>query len=216
MPNDIPYRVKDLTGRRFGRLHVLRYVGQNIYHKARWECLCDCGQIIITVGNSLIHGHSKSCGCLNREKKTKRNTTHGMSKRREYSIWCDIKKRCLNRNSSSFSYYGGRGITMCIQWQQSFESFYKDMGPMPTPQHTIERLDNNGPYNPKNCTWESRKTQARNTRRNRYFTYQGKTLSLAEWAEESGMKYWTLHARLRRGWTFSRTISEPLLRIRAR
>jgi hypothetical protein len=109
------------------------------------------------------------------------NITHGMSRSSEFKIWTGIHQRCTNPNSEFYKYYGGRGISRCARWE-SFEAFYADMGPRPSPKHTIDRIDNDGNYEPGNCRWATKAVQASNTRKNVYFTINGERAHLSEWA----------------------------------
>ena len=127
-------------------------------------------------------------------------TTHGLSKRPERGHWQAIKTRCYNANYSQFHDYGGRGIRMCDRWLHSFEAFYNDLGPRPSTQHSVERNDNNGHYEPSNCSWATRGEQNRNRRNNRRLTFQGRTQCLANWADELGVDQNTLRERLEKGW----------------
>jgi hypothetical protein len=118
--------------------------------------------------------------------------------------------RCRNRRDRRYSDYGGRGITVCARWAQSFPAFFADMGPRPSPQHSIERKDNAGDYEPGNCVWATRKEQQRNTRRNRLLTYRGLTLPAVAWAERIGMNPHTLRDRLRLGWPVAKALTTPI------
>lgn len=151
---------KDLTGKRFHRLVVIGYVG-----KSRWRCRCDCGTIKVVRADCLKDHTTVSCGCYNREVVAKRETTHGMSKSRVYRIWDAMKSRCENPKNSKYRYYGGRGIKVCKRWSRSFEAFYQDMGEPPTPQYSIDRIDNDGDYEPGNCRWATMTEQNRNKRK---------------------------------------------------
>lgn len=154
----------DITGHRYSRLIVIRMAGRK---KGRplWRCLCDCGNEITALSNSLRQGNTKSCGCWHSEtssKNGKSNRTHGESKSREYRTWVSMRERCNNPRNKDFASYGGRGITVCLRWI-SFENFLLDMGRCP-PGHSIDRKDNNDGYNPKNCHWATSSEQNKNRR----------------------------------------------------
>lgn len=182
----LPRPLKDETGKRYGRLTVIEQapVPEHVKEKrqAFWRCRCDCGNIVVTNGSNLRRGDTVSCGCYNRSKASRR--THGRHDSPEYTIWAKIKSRCCNPRSTHYRYYGGRGITMCVEWRDSFATFYAYVGPRPSPQYTIDRIDVNGNYEPGNVRWATRKQQANNRRNNVRLTYRGKTQLLAEWADE--------------------------------
>jgi hypothetical protein len=162
-----------------------------------WLCKCDCGSELVVPGFRLRNGSIISCGCYHRERRREVPKTHGMKKSRVYSIWCGMKTRCSNPNRKDWDRYGGRGIKVCDEWQK-FENFLADMG-HPKPDETIERINVNGNYEKGNCRWITKKAQNFNKRTNRFITLNGITKSLAEWCEELDLKYFTIHARLRRG-----------------
>ncbi len=121
---------------------------------------------------------------------------HGLRGCPEYKIWAAVKTRCHNANVNNYQNYGGRGIQMCERWENDFRTFLEDMGPRPSPKHSIDRIDNNGNYEPNNCRWATHIEQRRNTRRNHYLTYKSETLTLVEWSERTGIKAPTIRARI--------------------
>ena len=153
----------DITAHRFGRLAAVRQNGVTEHRKTLWRCLCDCGQEIDVTLDRLRSGKTKSCGCYRAEFTTSKNTSHGLAKTRVYRIWAGMRARCLNPKHPRWQWYGGRGIAVCSRWE-SFEAFYEDMGEPPTEQHSIERQEVNGNYEPGNCIWLPLKEQARNRR----------------------------------------------------
>lgn len=121
-----------------------------------------------------------------------------------------MKDRCHNPNSPAFDRYGGRGIRVCERWRDSFANFFTDMGPRPTPKHSLDRIDNSGNYKPENCRWATDVEQAQNMRKNRFLTHDGRTLCASEWARVIGVKPGTLERRLNAGWSVERALTEPL------
>lgn len=179
----------DLTGKRFGRLTVIKEVSPH-YSKSgvrmrMWECKCDCGNNRILSTSNITNGNTKSCGCLKKELLLSKNTTHGMSKTKLYSVWGSMKDRCFNENVSQFSDYGGRGISVCNEWKNDFQAFYDwAIGNGYKDGLTIERKDVNGDYCPENCCWITREEQSKNRRNSHFITYRGETKTLSEWSRE--------------------------------
>ena len=196
----------DLTGRRFGRLVVLRLVGRTKARALLWECRCDCGASSVVRAGGLLNGGTQSCGCLQREKSAAAKLTHGLARTPEYKVWDHMRQRCENPKHKGFANYGARGIRVCERWRK-FENFIADMGERPSPKHTIERADNDGDYEPGNCRWGTWREQSRNKRTNRLITANGITKPLTTWAEELGVPPTTLFERLRRGWTHERVVN---------
>lgn len=156
-------KVKDLSGQIFDRLTVISRTGSDKRGHSIFKCKCICGAEIETLGNSLLTGRTCSCGCKNRDKLRELSTKHGKAYTSTYQTWINIKDRCLNEKNKAFKYYGGRGISVCESWLQSFENFLKDMGDKPEGL-TIERLDVNGNYEPSNCKWATWDEQRKNKR----------------------------------------------------
>ena len=206
----------DITGMRFGRLFVIgRY--ETTSNRAYWLCDCDCGNTIVARGTHLRRGHTQSCGCLHDEMSSERiairNYRHGRSDTRLYHIWVDMKKRCTNPHHWAYARYGGRGITFTQAWDQ-FEMFERWSLENGYEEHlTLDRLDNDGHYSPGNCRWATRKTQARNKSNNTKYAYANESLTLAEWAERTGMRYTTLYGRVHNyGWSIEQALNTPVRR----
>ena len=203
--------VKDMTGQRFERLTVIERAENTVSGQARWLCHCDCGRDTIVKGYELRAGTTKSCGCYKIGRLTRFNTKHRSSGTRLYRIWANMKDRCYRENHRRYADYGGRGITVCEEWLESFLAFqvwalsngYSD-------DKTIDRKDNDGPYSPDNCRWATRKEQNNNTRRNPQVTYQGETHTISEWADMQGIAYNTLFLRLKRGWPVGKALTTPM------
>jgi len=204
----------DVTGQRFGRLVVIgRTKGPN-HHNAYWECQCDCGKTVIVTSAHLSHGDTKSCGCLKIDVMKQQFATHGESrggiKTREYRIWIAMRERCYCPTNAAYQDYGGRGITISENWLNSFGNFLSDMGRAPK-GHTIERKDNSKGYSKDNCVWATYKQQNNNRRDNIIITHDDKTMTISQWADDSGVNLAVLRQRLNRlGWSMEKAIKTPV------
>lgn len=181
------------------------------YSKAQWLCRCDCGNTVIVLSDSLKSGNTSSCGCECRKGLEKR-TTHGKSHDRLYRIWQGMRNRCNLATNKYYKNYGGRGISVCTEWLDSFENFYEwAMSNGYKENLTLDRKDNNGNYEPSNCQWKDRFYQMNHMRRNHLITYDGKTQTLTEWAREVGMLPTTLDSRINRyHWSVKDALTVPV------
>ena len=214
-------RVKDLTGRRFGRLQVHKFE-KSLHCNAFWACQCDCGKSHTVAGKSLLSGACTSCGCLRKERaaaaNSQRLTKHGHtaagSNSRTYRIWSNMVSRCTNPKFDAYPWYGGRGITVCAEWRE-FKAFLNSMGRAPDGK-SIDRIESNGNYEPGNCRWADAKTQQRNTRKNVRLEIDGTECSIAEWAEQPGaVSAKTIYGRIAYGWEPRRAVFGALRQARA-
>ena len=191
------WNFKDLTGQTFNRLTVIERAENAKDGKARWRCRCSCGNEVVVVGKYLRRGTIQSCGCLWREKVT----THGMSHTKIFGKWKTMLKRCENPKCVSYNNYGGRGIKVCERWHD-FQNFYNDVSHLPhfgEKGYTLDRIDNDGDYEPCNVRWADYKTQRRNTRQNVFVEYQGVEMCLTDAAKLSNINYYTLRIRYYHG-----------------
>lgn len=202
-------KTKDLIRQTFNRLTVVSRASDSKSGNVRWDCVCTCGKSVagVQVGN-LKSGQVKSCGCLKLEVLAVIKKTHGLRSSPEYSTWSKMLQRCHNQNNPKYVIYGARGIQVCDRWRTSFDNFYTDMGPKPSPKHSIDRVDNNGNYSPENCKWATKTEQANNTRSNIVITYEGLTKTLGEWCRDLNANYHRVYGRLRRGVKFEVAIED--------
>jgi len=210
-------RRKDITGKKFGRLTAVKFVSINARNNAVWECLCTCG----TVKNlpMSVLKITKSCGCLLSEYRQRPKPgyaiKHGQASTRLksssslYIIWGNMIRRCHNPKDLSYYRYGARGIQVCDRWRQSFSAFAQDMGPRPSKAYSIDRKNNDGNYEPENCSWQTAKRQARNRHNTVRLTMNGVTKPLMDWSELSGVKPRTIQHRLRLGWCVEDAVYKP-------
>lgn len=194
-------KVHDLTGQKFGLLTVIG-LAETDTRKTYWVCKCDCGNMKTVRSDSLLCGAIKSCGCIKRKQdgvNLTKNHRHKMSGTRIYSEWQGMKGRCYNKGSARYADWGGRGIEVCEQWRNSFESFYTwAMANGYQDNLTIDRIDNNGNYCPENCRWVGQQEQCRNRRSNINITIGNSTRTLMEWCEIFQVDYTNVNARYHR------------------
>jgi len=201
-------------GMRFGMLTVVS-AQKKINKSGRLvECLCDCGNKKIFDYANL--SRTKSCGCFQKEAARIKHTTHGKTDTTEWVIWHGIKQRCLCKTDKAYHKYGGRGITLCQEWIDSFEKFYEDMGPRPA-NMSIDRIDNNKGYSKENCRWADSITQCRNKTNNRFLLFRGETKCLSEWAKIFGMNISVLHHRIvKYSWPVDEALLTPVKKLKKR
>lgn len=199
----------DLVNQRFGRLTVLSRNDE--ITGIRWDCLCDCGGTACVTTRNLKKDRTKSCGCLQKEVVGSLRRTHGLTHSPEYTVWQLMKDRCSNPKNKDFHSYGGRGISVCDRWVNSFENFLCDMGQKPSCQHSIDRINNNGNYEPNNCRWATPVQQAKNQRTNVIVFHGNQIMSLGEFADLIGTTRAALHQRRHRRKLGNPVISSDLL-----
>lgn len=203
----------DLTGMIFGRLVVIGRAEENKNNKnVYWNCICDCGNKATPSGCSLKAGRSKSCGCYADEVRVSSNTTHGLSDTRIFHIFNGMKERCYNPNNKNYQHYGQRGIKICDGWLNDFVSFYNwSIKNGYRDNYSIDRINTNGNYEPGNCRWANFKTQQNNRTNNHPITLSGRTQTMTQWADETGIDARLIHARIvRLGWSEQKAITTPV------
>ena len=193
----------DISGQKFNRLTAIEPVGRS-GTSVLWRCVCDCGEQTEVRAYALRSGEIKSCGCARAD----RVITHGKTNTPEYKAWAGMIARCCNEKNKRYPLYGGRGINVCDRWRASFSDFLADMGQRPSPKHSLDRINNDGDYEPGNCRWADQKTQCRNRRNNVRHTAHGLTMTLPEWAEHLGIPVGTLRVRMKRGFPPEKVFSD--------
>jgi hypothetical protein len=216
---------KDLTGKKFGRLMVIKlYNKKQMYKNGKkcgfeyyYLCRCDCGNEKVVRSYALTENMTKSCGCLHKEivrtKTREKNIKHGMSKSDLYKKWSGMKSRCYNKKENNYHIYGQRGIKICAEWVNSFESFYKwaiENGYKK--ELSIDRINVNGNYEPSNCRWVTWQQQQNNKRTNHFLEYNGQKHTIAEWSKITGIKRQTIWARINNSkWTVEEALTKEVL-----
>ena len=201
----------DIAGQKFGLLTAVEKNGTKSGYTA-WRCSCECGNEVTVAGKALRNGNTKSCGCMAKSALIERNKAsakHGMSNSAAFTVWTNMKERCLNPNHKSFNRYGGRGIKICDRWLESFENFLTDMG-HPLPGLSIDRIEVSGNYEPGNCRWATAEEQSNNRENNRTVEYDGRTQTIAQWAREIGMSRQALRHRLESCWSIEEAMTMKL------
>lgn len=202
----------DMTGHKCGRLTVVARAANNKAGRAMWHCRCECGVTVVVWGAALRNGTTRSCGCLNREATAKATTTHGGARLSGheplYRVWRSMKRCCRAPvGTDDWRRYAGRGIHVCDRWAD-YANFRDDMLPTWRRGLTIDRIDNDGNYEPSNCRWATKKVQARNRRTNFYISYNGETKTVAQWAEDTGIPVSRIYQRIvKLGWPPEKALS---------
>jgi hypothetical protein len=200
---------KDLTGRQFDFLTVIRRSedrGNGKKPEVKWDCQCVCGKIVAVKSYSLLSGHTKSCGC--------QKIKHGYSnKERLYQTWKNMRRRCFDPKNSRYAQYGGRGITICPEWNDYIQFRTWALNNGYSDDLTIDRKEVNGNYCPENCRWANAKTQANNVSRNHIIEYKDKRMTMSEFADYLGISYSALQHRIERGWNIESIVTVPQRRI---
>lgn len=215
----IPVRVKNLTGKKFSRLLVIKFDGIRAKGKerfSRWKCLCDCGRETIALGIHLSSGNTKSCGCLQREYTQSMGMSkrkHGLSRSKEESAWRHMLQRCYSEKSAQYKNYGARGIVVCDRWK-NFQNFIEDIGLSPSRLHSLDRINVNGNYSKENCRWATQKEQQQNRSNNHIVEYLGERKSIAEWCDLLGMRPSLVYARIKKlKWNVEAALTKPARKL---
>lgn len=203
----------DRTGQKFGRLTLIERVENNKFNQVQWKCRCDCGKEVIVKAYSLTTGQTKSCGCLKKEQNyiNIAKVKHNMTNTRLYNIWRDMKSRCLNPNNKRHKFYFDKGITVCDEWKNDFMNFYNwAINNGYRDNLTIDRINNNGNYGPKNCRWATITEQNNNQSNNIRIKYNESEYTLSELSKIYNIKRATLYDRIKRGWTIDEALNRKV------
>lgn len=197
-------KIVNMKGKRFGKFTVIEFAGSKDGY-ALWKCVCDCGKEKIIRGSGLRSGNTVSCGCWRKEITSSVLTKHGMANSRLYTIWSNMKARCFKQSNTEYCYYGGRGITICDEWKDDFQSFYDWAMANGYKEHlTIDRIDVNGDYSPENCRWVDMKVQSNNRRSNHIIEFNGESHNVKQWSEILGINENTIRTRIQRGYSIEK------------
>jgi len=210
-------KIKDLTGQRFGRLMVLYDTGERKNRNVVWHCRCDCGNELDVRSGDLVSIHTTSCGCYQRQRAAEVNTVHGMTREETfhsiYWAWCSMLQRCENPDNKGYKNYGFRGIKVCDEWHKFIPFCDWALANGWQKGLQLDRINNNGNYEPCNCRWATPQENNRNRRNNHMITFAGKTQCLAAWSDDTGIGYFTLRNRINRDrWPIERALTEPIKR----
>ena len=205
----------NLVGKKFGKLQVIELFSRD--KKAKWLCECECGNKKIVSQNNLLSNNTRSCGCLFKEVHKIGNPKHNLYHHRIYKIWKSMKYRCYLKTHQHYERYGGRGIKVCDEWKNNVENFYNwSMQNGYKEDLTIDRIDNNGNYEPSNCRWVDRITQQNNTKKNKYYDYNGEKLTLSQICRKYNINYSTLYHRLEKNNDIKKAIETPINKSKSR
>ena len=199
----------DLRGVGIGRWTVVINHPLKLGRNYVYLCRCECGTVRMVHKSILQKRKSQSCGCLRAEMSSSWNKTHGACGTPEYVAWKSMNSRCNSPGNKDYKNYGGRGIAVCDRWRDDFNVFVSDMGQRPSNAHSIDRIDNSKGYGPDNCRWVANVQQNNNRRCNRLVEWNGRTATIAQLADEHGMRYSLVYGRLKAGWTIAQALSKP-------
>ncbi len=190
---------RDITGNKYNRLTAIKFshFGESKYKSRYWLFKCDCGKEKAIGKEYVTGGYTKSCGCLFLEVKTTHGSTRNRTLTGAYLSWQSLKRRCLNKHEVVYQNYGARGIKVCNRWKKSFANFLEDMGERPSREYQLDRINNNGNYEPNNCKWSTKKEQANNRRTTILINYNGETKCLMDWCKKYDLAYSTMCYRRR-------------------
>ena len=204
-------KMLDIKGKRFGKLIAIERV-KNVGKKVSWKCLCDCGKETIVLTTNLTTNRIKSCGCLKNQKLIERSTKHNQRHTKLYEVWKTMKQRCFNSNNKSYHNYGGRGIIVCDEWKDNYQAFYEwSMNNGYKEGLSIDRINNDGNYEPSNCRWADRFTQNNNTRQNKPVVIDGVSKTIHQWTREYNIPVEIVRNRLyNKHWDIVKALTTPV------